>query len=60
MEERKQGTQKNGIAIGVQNNEDTIRWLFEQHFSAVACDTVGFEGTFTISSSLCLDMYEVT
>ena len=44
-EERKKGTQDNSIAIGVQNNEETVRWLFDQHFAAVAGDTVAFEGT---------------
>lgn len=43
-EERKRGTQENSIAIGLQNNEATVRWLYDQHFAAVAGDTVAFEG----------------
>jgi len=42
-EERKKGTQENSIAIGLQNNEATVRWLYDQHFAAVAGDTVAFE-----------------
>ncbi|KAL1306058.1 hypothetical protein AAFC00_004184 [Neodothiora populina] len=42
-EERKRGTRDNNTAIGVQNNEDTVRWLYDNHFSAVAGDTVAFE-----------------
>lgn len=42
--ERKRGTQENSIAIGLQNNEATVRWLYDQHFAAVAGDTVAFEG----------------
>ncbi|GAB7349369.1 hypothetical protein MBLNU459_g8495t1 [Dothideomycetes sp. NU459] len=42
-EERRGGTQENSIAIGVQNNEATVRWLYDQHFAAVAGDTVAFE-----------------
>lgn len=46
-EERKRGTQENSVAIGVQNNEATVRWLYDQHFSAVGGDTVAFEGMST-------------
>lgn len=43
-EERKKGTQDNSTAIGLQNNEATVRWLYDQHFAAVGGDTVAFEG----------------
>lgn len=42
-EERRKGTQENGNNIGVQNNEETVRWLYDHHFAAVAGDTVAFE-----------------
>jgi succinylglutamate desuccinylase len=42
-EERQNGTQKNSQAIGLQNNEATVRWLYDNHFAAVAGDTVAFE-----------------
>lgn len=42
-EERQNGTQKNSQAIGLQNNEATVRWLYDHHFAAVAGDTVAFE-----------------
>ncbi|KAK5126095.1 hypothetical protein LTR85_011450 [Meristemomyces frigidus] len=42
-EDRKKGTQENSLAIGVQNNEATVRWLYDHHFAAVAGDTVAFE-----------------
>jgi len=42
-EERQNGTQKNSTAIGLQNNETTVRWLYDQHFAAVVGDTVAFE-----------------
>ena len=42
-EERQSGTQKNSQAIGLQNNEATVRWLYDHHFAAVAGDTVAFE-----------------
>ncbi|KAL4782036.1 hypothetical protein BJX76DRAFT_359372 [Aspergillus varians] len=29
--------------IGIANTMETVRWLYDQHFSAVACDTMGFE-----------------
>lgn len=29
--------------IGLQANENTVRWLYDQHFAAVAGDTVAFE-----------------
>jgi kynurenine formamidase len=41
--ERKRGTQENAVAIGLQNNETTVRWLYDHHFAAVAGDTVAFE-----------------
>jgi kynurenine formamidase len=42
-EERKRGTQENAVAIGIQNNEETVRWLYDRHFAAVAGDTIAFE-----------------
>lgn len=42
-EERRKGTQQNSVAIGLQNNETTVRWLYDHHFAAVAGDTVAFE-----------------
>nr|OQO26068.1 hypothetical protein B0A51_07000 [Rachicladosporium sp. CCFEE 5018] len=42
-EERKKGTRDNSVAIGVANNETTVRWLYDHHFAAVAGDTVAFE-----------------
>lgn len=42
-EERQNGTQTNSRAIGLQNNETTVRWLYDHHFAAVAGDTVAFE-----------------
>ncbi|KAJ4290390.1 hypothetical protein N0V90_010606 [Kalmusia sp. IMI 367209] len=48
--ERKSGTQENSVAIGMQANEKSIRWLYDHHFAAVAGDTVAFEAwppTFT-------------
>ncbi|KAF2658843.1 hypothetical protein K491DRAFT_689688 [Lophiostoma macrostomum CBS 122681] len=41
--ERKSGTQENGIAIGLQGSERSVRWLYSHHFAAVAGDTVAFE-----------------
>ncbi|KAI7089324.1 hypothetical protein KC356_g2534 [Hortaea werneckii] len=42
-EERKKGTQENAVAIGLQSNEKTVRWLYDHHFAAVAGDAVAFE-----------------
>ncbi|KAI7486623.1 hypothetical protein KC351_g3200 [Hortaea werneckii] len=42
-DERKRGTQENAVAIGLQSNETTVRWLYDHHFAAVAGDTVAFE-----------------
>ena len=42
-EDRQKGTQKNNKVIGLQNNEATVRWLYDHHFAAVAGDTLGFE-----------------
>jgi hypothetical protein len=41
--DRKAGTQEKSLAIGVQNNEATVRWLYKHHFAAVGGDTVAFE-----------------
>lgn len=43
MTERREGTQENSIAIGLQGSEATVRWLYDHHFAAVAGDTVAFE-----------------
>ncbi|KAK4626333.1 hypothetical protein CLAFUW4_04997 [Fulvia fulva] len=42
-EERKRGTKDSALAIGLQNNETTVRWLYDHHFAAVASDTIAFE-----------------
>ncbi|KAK4556235.1 hypothetical protein LTR86_006932 [Recurvomyces mirabilis] len=42
-EQRKQGTCDRSTAIGLQANEETIRWLYSQHFSAHVADSVAFE-----------------
>ncbi|KAF2851469.1 hypothetical protein T440DRAFT_394807 [Plenodomus tracheiphilus IPT5] len=41
--DRKSGTRDNSVAIGLQANEKTVRWLYDQHFAAVVGDTVAFE-----------------
>ena len=41
--ERKSGTRDNSVAIGLQANEKTVRWLYDRHFSAIVGDTVAFE-----------------
>ncbi|KAJ4362349.1 hypothetical protein N0V83_010442 [Neocucurbitaria cava] len=41
--DRKSGTRDNSVAIGLQANEKTIRWLYDQHFAAIVGDTVAFE-----------------
>jgi hypothetical protein len=41
--DRKSGTRDNSIAIGVQANEKTIRWLYDKHLAALVGDTVAFE-----------------
>lgn len=41
--ERKSGTRENNAAIGVQANEKTVRWLYDQHLAALVGDTVAFE-----------------
>ncbi|KAL6704319.1 hypothetical protein ACN47E_008383 [Coniothyrium glycines] len=40
---RKSGTCDNSVAIGLQANEKTIRWLYDKHFAAVVGDTVALE-----------------
>jgi kynurenine formamidase len=42
-EERKSGTRDNSVAIGVQANENTIRWLYDRHLAGLVGDTVAFE-----------------
>ncbi|KAG5656985.1 hypothetical protein KAF25_011154 [Fusarium avenaceum] len=37
------GTEKQHYMIGLANNDETVRWLYSKHFSAVAGDTMGFE-----------------
>jgi len=41
--ERKSGTRDNSVAIGLQANEKTVRWLYDRHLAAIAGDTVAFE-----------------
>jgi hypothetical protein len=41
--ERKSGTRDNSVAIGVQANENTVRWFYDKHLSALVGDTVAFE-----------------
>jgi Putative cyclase len=40
---RAHGTRDTHHMIGLANTEETVRWLYSQHFSAVAGDTMGFE-----------------
>ncbi|KAF5582784.1 hypothetical protein FPANT_8389 [Fusarium pseudoanthophilum] len=37
------GTEKQHYMIGLENSDETVRWLYSKHFSAVAGDTMGFE-----------------
>ncbi|KAF5556451.1 hypothetical protein FPHYL_7952 [Fusarium phyllophilum] len=37
------GTEQQHYMIGLANDDETIRWLYSKHFSAVAGDTMGFE-----------------
>jgi hypothetical protein len=41
--ERKSGTRDNSVAIGVQANENTVRWFYDKHLAALVGDTVAFE-----------------
>jgi hypothetical protein len=41
--ERKSGTRNNNVAIGVQASNATIRWLYDQHLTALVGDNLGFE-----------------
>jgi hypothetical protein len=41
--DRKSGTRDNSVAIGVQANEKTIRWFYDQHLAGAVGDTVAFE-----------------
>jgi len=38
-------------AIGVQASDASVRWLYEQHFSAVAGDAVAFEAWPPVTSA---------
>lgn len=42
-EERIKGTRENISAIGLTGNEETVRWLYDHHFAAVAGDMPAFE-----------------
>lgn len=42
-EERIQGAKNAHEFVGVKACEETVKWIWNQHFSAVACDTVAFE-----------------
>ncbi|CAK4033290.1 hypothetical protein MYCGRDRAFT_92237 [Lecanosticta acicola] len=41
--ERRKGTQEQALSIGLENNERSVRWLYDHHFAAVAGDTMAFE-----------------
>jgi len=41
--ERKSGTRDNTVAIGLQANEKTVRWLYDRHFAALVGDNLAFE-----------------
>ncbi|RSM07233.1 hypothetical protein CEP52_005332 [Fusarium oligoseptatum] len=43
-EDKKTSTEK-GAFIGVESSMASVRWLWNHHFAAVACDTLGFECT---------------
>jgi kynurenine formamidase len=40
---RRQGMREQNCAIGVANTMETVHWLYNKHFSAVASDTLSFE-----------------
>lgn len=42
-DERRRGTQEKSDTIGLQGNEATVRWLYDQHFAAVGGDSMTFE-----------------
>lgn len=43
-DERKRGTRTGtGEFVGVEANEESARWFWNQHFSMVACDSMAFE-----------------
>lgn len=44
MDERRAGTQDQRDFIGVKADEAAIRWIWNNHFAAVAGDTYAFEG----------------
>ncbi|KAF5656267.1 hypothetical protein FCIRC_13764 [Fusarium circinatum] len=37
------GFEKQHYMIGLENSDETVRWLYSKHFAAVAGDTMGFE-----------------
>jgi hypothetical protein len=43
LEERSHATQKQNTFAGLQANEQSIRWLYSQHFAALVGDTVALE-----------------
>lgn len=44
---------KHGCSIGIANNMESVRWLYDQHFAAVASDNPAFEAT-PIPEDCCL------
>jgi hypothetical protein len=41
--EEQEQSQSSHKCVGVAGNRETARWIWNHHFSAVACDTLGFE-----------------
>jgi hypothetical protein len=41
--EEQEKAQSSHKTVGVAGNTETARWIWNHHFAAVACDTVGFE-----------------
>ena len=42
-DEEKSKVMETGAFIGVERSERSVKWLWNNHFSAVACDAPGFE-----------------
>jgi len=43
MEERIQYVTNGNAWIGVEGSEKTLEWIWDNHFAAVAADSIGFE-----------------
>lgn len=41
--ERRKGTLERAEFIGLEASEESVRWLYDQHFAALVGDTVAFE-----------------